>query len=172
MINNDTLLNGVIMLTKRITKKDYPSIKQALFDKQGGCCALCKRPLEGDIEKHHLDHDHALDGENAGRVRGLLCNLCNGTEGIVKHKFNRSGLVSRDVDYIVWLENLLAYLKQDYSENRIHDKFIPDKVKWFSRLTKPDMIAEMVSMGFEYAEKDERKALTAKYRKQLMKATK
>lgn len=160
------------MLTKRITKKDYPELKQVLFNNQQGKCALCGLPLEGELDKHHLDHDHALSGPNAGRVRGLLCNLCNGTEGIVKHKFNRSGLVSRDVDYIQWLKNLVAYLEQDYSDNRIHDKFIPDKVRWFTRLTKPDMIAEMVSMGFTYDEKDERKALATKYRKQLMKATK
>lgn len=38
------------MLTKRITKKDYPSIKQALFEQQNGLCALCGRPLEGDLE--------------------------------------------------------------------------------------------------------------------------
>jgi len=160
------------MLTKRITKKDYPSIKQALFEQQNGLCALCGRPLEGGLEKHHLDHDHALSGSNAGRVRGLLCNLCNGTEGIVKHKFNRSGLVSRDVDYIEWLESLVAYLKRDYSQNRMHDKFIPDKVKWFTRLTKSDMIAEMISMGFEYSETEDRKALAKSYRRQLMKATK
>ena len=160
------------MLTSRITKKDYPSVKQALFEKQNGVCALCKRPLEGELDKHHLDHDHALSGNNAGRVRGLLCNLCNGTEGNVKHKFNRSGLVSRDVDYIQWLRNLADYLERDYSENKLHDKFIPDKVKWFVRLTKPDMIAEMISMGFEYSENDERKTLAKNYRKQLMKVTK
>lgn len=160
------------MLTSRITKKDYPSVKQALFEKQNGVCALCNRPLDGDINKHHLDHDHALSGSNAGRIRGLLCTLCNGTEGIMKHKFNRSGLVGCDVDYIQWLKNLVTYLERDYSENRMHDKFIPDKVKWFTRLTKTDMINEMVSQGFIYSESDDRKTLAKNYRKQLMKVTK
>ncbi|QDH49244.1 endonuclease [Pantoea phage Phynn] len=160
------------MLTKRITKKEYPALKQALYDQQNGACAICKRPLEGDINKHHLDHDHALTGDNAGRVRGLLCNLCNGTEGIMKHKFNRSGLVAKDVEYIEWLENLLSYLKEDKSDNKIHDRFIPDKVKWFSRLTKPAMIVEMGVIGFDCDENAERKALISSYRKQLMKATK
>lgn len=160
------------MLTTRITKKDYPALKKALFEEQNGVCAICKRALDGDINSHHLDHDHALTGNNAGRVRGLLCTLCNGTEGIMKHKFNRSGLVAKDVDYIEWLESLIAYLKMDKSQNKIHDKFIPDKVKWFSRLTKPAMIVEMGVMGFECNEAADRKALTASYRKQLMKATK
>lgn len=160
------------MFTPRITKKDYPSVKQALFDKQKGLCALCGLPLDPELEKNHLDHDHALNGPNAGRVRGLLCNLCNGTEGIVKHKFNRSGLVARNVDYIQWLKNLVTYLEQDYSENRMHDKFIPDKVKWFTRLTKPDMITEMVVNGFVYSDSDDRKTLAKNYRKQLMKVTK
>lgn len=160
------------MLTSRITKKDYPSVKQALFEKQNGVCALCKRPLDGELNEHHLDHDHALSGNNEGRIRGLLCNLCNGLEGIVKHKFNRSGLVSREVDYIQWLRNLTDYLDTDYSENKIHDKFIPDKVKWFTRLTKTDMIAEMISKGFGYSETEDRKTLAKNYRKQLMKVTK
>jgi len=160
------------MLTTRITKKSYPDLKRALFIEQDGLCAICKRPLEGDINKHHLDHDHALTGPNAGRVRGLLCTLCNGTEGIMKHKFNRSGLVAQNVDYITWLESLITYLKADKSDKPMHDRFIPDKVKWFSRLPKTAMIIEMDAMGFEYKETDERKALTAGYRKHLMKATK
>lgn len=160
------------MLTKRITKKDYPELKQSLYDQQGGLCPICNRPLDPELDKNHLDHNHALTGTNAGRIRGLLCNLCNGTEGIMKHKFNRSGLVKNDVDYLVWLRNLVNYLEVDHQDKLMHDKFLPDKVKWFTRQTKTDMIAEMISMGFEYSDADDRKGLVVKYRKQLMKATK
>lgn len=157
---------------KRIKKVDYPVVKQQLYEKQNGVCALCKRPLDGDLNQHHLDHDHELHGDSAGRVRGLLCSLCNATEGIVKHKFNRSGLVSGGVDYVAWLRSLANYVDTDYTDNPIHDKFIPDKTKWFSRLTKTEMIQEMKNEDFLYLESDERKILTKKYRKQLMDKTK
>ena|SRR5208283_350916 len=47
----------------------------ALFDSQGGCCALCGREF---IQRHgragspQVDHDH-----ESGQVRGLLCPPCN-----------------------------------------------------------------------------------------------
>lgn len=47
----------------------------ALFDRQGGCCAICSTPLErpayGSL-KTHLDHDHTTS-----LVRGFLCIRCN-----------------------------------------------------------------------------------------------
>ncbi|QPI17822.1 recombination endonuclease VII [Pectobacterium phage POP12] len=156
----------------RIKKTDYPALKQKLYNEQNGLCKLCKRPLEGDVSKHHLDHDHELCGDGAGRVRGLLCVLCNSVDGIIKHKFNRSGLASKNVDYAQYLRDLADYVSNDYTDNPIHDKFIPDKTKWFNRQTKYDMIAEMQNQGFSYLESDDRKTLGKKYRKQLMDKTK
>jgi len=48
----------------RIRKEDY----NAMFSKQGGCCAICQEPHK----KLHIDHCH-----NTGMVRGLLCSGCN-----------------------------------------------------------------------------------------------
>ena len=42
----------------------------ALLEKQGYACAICKRPF-GDA-KSRIDHDH-----NTGKVRGILCHPCN-----------------------------------------------------------------------------------------------
>lgn len=44
---------------------------------QGGVCAVCQQPesarnRRGEIRQLAVDHDHAT-----GRVRGLLCALCN-----------------------------------------------------------------------------------------------
>ncbi len=50
---------------------------QAMHERQQGQCAVCSQviDLHTDGRKHggvHIDHDHAT-----GRVRGLLCRLCN-----------------------------------------------------------------------------------------------
>lgn len=54
-----------------------PGEYEARLDEQGGVCAICKKPevargRGGSIRRLAVDHDH-IDG----RVRGLLCSLCN-----------------------------------------------------------------------------------------------
>ena len=56
-----------------ITLEEY----DALFDAQGGRCAICQGKRSGNLD---VDHDHKL--EKAGlpkreTVRGLLCRRCN-----------------------------------------------------------------------------------------------
>lgn len=155
-----------------LTGKLYKEQKQKFYDAQHGKCLICNRELNIDVQSNHLDHDHELNGPKAGKVRGLLCNLCNATEGQMKHKFNRSGLKGQNVDYLEWLENLLAYLKTDYTKNDIHPNFIGDKSKEFSRLGKPEMIAEMNAYGFTYSEDDSKSKLVASFKKQLRKSLK
>lgn len=152
--------------------KLYQAEKERLFHLQGGKCPLCGRPLEDDIQANHLDHDHALEGKNAGRVRALLCNLCNGTEGIMKHKFNRSGLAGRGVDYVEWLEELVQYLKKDCSDNALHPQYVTDMAKSFSRLGKDEMIAEMVSRGFAYQADWTKANLIKAFKKEFRKSCK
>jgi hypothetical protein len=41
---------------------------EALYDLQGGRCAICERPHD----VLHVDHDHTTE-----RVRGWLCSRCN-----------------------------------------------------------------------------------------------
>lgn len=155
-----------------LTGKLYQEEKQKFYDAQNGICPVCKRPLNADIQSNHLDHDHDITGIKAGKVRGLLCNLCNGAEGQMKHKFHRSGLKGRDVDYLEWLENLLKYLKADYSGNNIHPQLVLDKSKAFARLNKDEMLLEMQQAGFVYNESDSRAVLSASFKKQLRKSLK
>jgi hypothetical protein len=60
-----------------------PEHKQALLDKQNGCCAICGYKFgqkKGDIK---VDHCHTK-----GHVRGLLCDLCNRGLGYFKDNTN------------------------------------------------------------------------------------
>jgi hypothetical protein len=61
---------------KSYLKKKYGVSAEDVDDlliRQGGACAICGK-REGDSRgfRMHIDHDHAT-----GRVRGILCNLCN-----------------------------------------------------------------------------------------------
>jgi hypothetical protein len=54
-----------------VTMEDY----SALFEKQGGACAICRNPptaLNSVSGVLNVDHDH-----RTGQVRGLLCRNCN-----------------------------------------------------------------------------------------------
>lgn len=157
------------MLLTEKTKDEY---KKELYVAQGGKCPLCKRDLDRDVLKNHLDHDHALDGAKQGRCRGLLCVLCNGAEGEIAHAFYHSGLQSRGVDRRLWLETLLDYWDKDTTMNPLFPSYPRDKTKSFSRLTRPEMIAIMDAEGYEYDEKDTREKLTKKYGKALRKSLK
>ena len=48
---------------------------EALLERQGGGCAICRSPANDSISLH-VDHDHGT-----GRVRGPLCFRCNGGLG-------------------------------------------------------------------------------------------
>ena len=126
--------------------KKFKEEKSRLYIEQNCVCPICLRELDSDVQKNHLDHDHALEGANAGKVRGLLCNLCNALEGQIDHKFTSSGLKSRNVDKINWLKSLIDYYEQDNTANPVHPAFINDKTKQFSRCN----ITEMDTMASEW----------------------
>ncbi len=66
-------LNGIY----GITEDDYG----ALLAAQEGKCAICARLFDQTRSgtKGHVDHSHAT-----GKVRGLLCNRCNGKLGAIE----------------------------------------------------------------------------------------
>lgn len=53
----------------------------ALFESQGGRCAICRKSIDISHPSTCIDHDHST-----GAVRGILCTLCN--SGLGKFKDN------------------------------------------------------------------------------------
>lgn len=68
--------------------------REELYAKQNGTCAICKRP-EAICGTLNVDHDHST-----GRVRGLLCTMCN--KGLGEFR-----------DQISDLEAAVSYLKDN-----------------------------------------------------------
>lgn len=69
-----------------------------LHEQQGGVCAICGNPetvkhfVSGRSHPLHLDHDHTT-----GKVRGLLCTLCN--TGLGKFKDDKE-LLKKALEYL------------------------------------------------------------------------
>lgn len=71
----------------KISQKDYDAIYQA----QDGKCAIChtfKKSLD-------VDHNH-----ETGEVRGLLCNPCNRTLGIMEQSYNLGATMEAFDEYL------------------------------------------------------------------------
>jgi DNA-directed RNA polymerase subunit RPC12/RpoP len=49
-----------------------PAQYQELLDRQGGCCALCKKTEAEEGKSLAVDHNH-----KTGEIRGILCAYCN-----------------------------------------------------------------------------------------------
>ena len=79
----------------REANKDYSRLKlygitqeevQLLVEQQNNSCAIC---LTQFTKTPHVDHDHAT-----GKVRGLLCTICNFGLGLVKDDTNLLEILS------------------------------------------------------------------------------
>jgi len=70
----------IVVYAARIHRKYGLRLDQVsdMLDDQKGCCAICKESLvTPDCNKTYaIDHDH-----KTGKVRGLLCSLCNQSLG-------------------------------------------------------------------------------------------
>lgn len=67
------------------------------WKEQNGCCEICKTKFDVTsigLKSLLVDHNHSN-----GQVRGLLCNNCNRTLGLLKENVNT-------------LENAISYLKK------------------------------------------------------------
>ena len=66
---------------------------EELLQKQGGLCAICGTDSpKGRRDSWHIDHNH-----DTGKVRGLLCWLCNSGLGKFRDNFE---LLTKAANYI------------------------------------------------------------------------
>lgn len=69
-----------------MVENDY----KAMLEKQGGVCAICKRPPTGrnlDIDHEHQKNEKSVSPESRKeRVRLLLCHRCNRALGMFGNK--------------------------------------------------------------------------------------
>lgn len=68
----------------------------AIFESQNKSCAICG--YQGENKNFHLDHNH-----QTGKVRGILCNPCNGALGLMR-------------DNIETLEKAIQYLRDESNQ--------------------------------------------------------
>lgn len=73
--------------TYGINRDDY----LRMLDEQGGKCLICDSPEPRGPKSWHVDHCH-----KTGKIRGLLCNMCNPRLGW----------------HETYLEKIVAYLKR------------------------------------------------------------
>ena len=95
-----------------LKSKDIKGFREELLEEQGNICPLTN--IKIPIDRAALDHDH-----NSGHIRQVLYDVANSFEGMILHKFKRSG-VHKLIDIETFLLNLIDYWKADYSMNPLH----------------------------------------------------
>ena len=86
--NSERVIDGRLRRTYDISSFEYDDMLEA----QGGGCAICGKTPEAEGRRLSVDHDH-----ETGRVRGLLCNLCNRGLGHFTHDL---GLLYSAISYL------------------------------------------------------------------------
>lgn len=118
----------------QLESKDLKDFREKIAKEQDLVCPICKQKRE--LEEFVVDHQHKTKGEKngvngAGMVRGVICFMCNSTEGRMLAKFKRSGL-SKDITFQEYLRALADYLDTS-TTNYIHPSEKPKERKLMKR---------------------------------------
>lgn len=100
-----------VVIKLRIKRSEIPKYRDKYIKKQNGICPICERKL--DNLQPTLDHDH-----KTGRIRGVLCNNCNGLEGKLNGILARLDVGKLGFDRII--ANLAAWRDPKNLKKRIH----------------------------------------------------
>ena len=80
-----------------ITQKEY----KELLDFQNDVCAICGKPestiYKGKIKRLSVDHNHNLPKSHPKYIRGLLCDNCNHSLGLLGDNID---ILKKMIDYL------------------------------------------------------------------------
>jgi len=109
------------MSNSEFLKGSIAEERKRLLEEQNNICPLCNTYIRED--EAVVDHSH-IDKH----IRAALHSVCNSYEGIVLHKFRRSG-AHKKTDIITYLLNLIKFWQTDFSENYLHPSEKPKRPK-------------------------------------------
>lgn len=97
------------------------AFREVVSSDQGFVCPICN--LKREPSEFVVDHQHKTKQEKngtngAGLIRGVICFMCNSTEGRMLSYFKRSGL-GGSISFQQYLRGLAEYLDQP-NTNLIH----------------------------------------------------
>ena len=105
----------VLRVARKISRSQLRAYTHGLLKtKQGGVCAVCKKPIS--LQSTGLKSDAVADHcHTTGLIRGILHRSCNASLGKLDNAIGRWGAKSMSYDDIIpFLENVLAYYKQPF----------------------------------------------------------
>lgn len=147
---------------QKLKTKDLNSVRDELLENQEFKCGICKTDLsDEDNTNRHVDHNH-----DSGEIRGVLCRRCNLLEGTLYYRFRRSGHVSLETDYLVWLGQHIDYLKSAIT-NYEHPAHKNKLITQFKNMNKPEQIQVLKEFKVELSGTETKNEMVKKYRKVL-----
>lgn len=100
-----------VVLKRRIKRSQIPAFRDKYAKKQKYICPICERSLKNLTQT--LDHCH-----KTGRLRGTLCNNCNGLEGKLTAIIARLDVSGIGFDKII--ENIFNWRHPSNLKKPIH----------------------------------------------------
>jgi len=83
--------------THRTIVRNAQKNRNALYEKQNGCCAICGKSEQDNGQRLAIDHNH-----ETYQVRALLCRHCNTGLGAFK---DDETLMSKAIQYLKEFDN-------------------------------------------------------------------
>lgn len=115
--------------------EDIKIYRKYYLKRQNGCCAVTKIKLKDGV----LDHCHTT-----GRCRGVLDSQVNMLEGRFLKLFNKSKIGEKyNISFEDFLISLGMYLKNDYTKEKLHYKFMDDFRKQVTRWKKDYLLQRL-----------------------------
>lgn len=103
------------METPKLSFKEVKEYRDSFRKENGNKCPLCKEYIKP--EEAALDHCH-----RTGHIRNTIHKDCNILLGKIENYIFRYGKRFRDYDGAIWdfMENVVSYMAQDYTDNPYH----------------------------------------------------